>query len=204
MAINKTTTISNSDNVRYAVIALLAVLAFFGAYKFAQGRSVESVQAATVGTQAATAGSAQGDPAAAGGGGCCGGSGGASAGAAAGATGGAAAAGGAAAGGGCCGGSGAPAKQVSGTAAVSGGVQKIAVDVKLQYTPNVLKLKAGVPAEITFSAAQGCTSVVQSQQLGFSEDLSAGPKTVKLQGLAAGTYTFACGMNMVQGQIVVE
>jgi plastocyanin domain-containing protein len=72
------------------------------------------------------------------------------------------------------------------------------------YNPNTIKLKAGVPAEITFSQAQGCTQVVQSTDLGFSEDLSAGPKTVKLQGLQPGTYAFSCGMNMVFGKIVVE
>jgi plastocyanin domain-containing protein len=45
---------------------------------------------------------------------------------------------------------------------------------------------------------------VQSQQLGFAEDLTSGPKTVKLGALQPGTYTFACGMNMVSGTIVVK
>ena len=90
------------------------------------------------------------------------------------------------------------------TAQVQGGVQKIAVDVTLRYNPSVVRLKAGVPAEITFSQAQGCTALVQSKDLGFQEDLSAGPKTVKLAGLQPGTYNFACGMNMVRGQVVVE
>jgi len=107
------------------------------------------------------------------------------------------------AGGGCCGsGGGAP---VEGAAAVEGGVQKIAVDLSSgSYNPNVIKLKAGVPTEITFGQSGGCTASVQSADLGFNEDLTAGPKTVKLEGLAAGTYSFACGMNMVTGQIVVE
>ena len=61
-----------------------------------------------------------------------------------------------------------------------------------------------MPAEITFGQSSGCTGVVQSADLGFNEDLSAGPKTVKLKGLKAGTYGFACGMNMVQGTIVVQ
>jgi Cu+-exporting ATPase len=87
---------------------------------------------------------------------------------------------------------------------LAGGIQKISVDVTTVYNPNTIKLKAGVPAEITFSQAQGCTQVVQSADLGFSEDLSAGPKTVKLKGLQPGTYAFSCGMQMVFGQIVVE
>jgi plastocyanin len=115
------------------------------------------------------------------------------------------AAGGAAGGGGgCCGGGGAAAAPVTGAAKVEGGVQKISVDVARTYNPNVIQLKAGVPAEITFSQAQGCTAIVQSSDLGFNEDLSSGPKTVKLKGLSAGTYNFACGMNMVRGTIVVQ
>ena len=80
----------------------------------------------------------------------------------------------------------------------------IAVKVTTVYSPNVIRLRAGVPAEITFSSAQGCTSQVQSQQLGFSEDLSAGPRVVTIKDPKRGTYDFACGMNMVHGKIIVE
>ncbi len=91
-----------------------------------------------------------------------------------------------------------------GTAQLINGVQKVAVRVTYKYSPDVIRLKSGVPTEITFSEGQGCTAVVQSQDLGFQEDLSGGPKTVKLQGLQPGTYGFTCGMNMVRGSIVVE
>lgn len=95
----------------------------------------------------------------------------------------------------------APAAQAATT---ENGVQKIAVKVGFDYAPGVIRLKAGVPAEITFSEAQGCTSVVQSSDLGFQEDLSTGAKTVKIKALQPGTYGFACGMDMVRGQIVVS
>jgi len=98
----------------------------------------------------------------------------------------------------------AAAAPTEGTAVVENGVQKLSVDVGFEYSPSVIRLKAGVPAEITFGEGQGCTAVVQSQQLGFQEDLSTGAKTVKLQGLQPGTYGFACGMDMVQGQIIVS
>ncbi|MBU4555649.1 MAG: cupredoxin domain-containing protein [Actinobacteria bacterium] len=105
-------------------------------------------------------------------------------------------------GGGCCGGGGAP---IEGAATVEGNIQKISIDMSSgSYNPNVIKLKAGVPTEITFGQSSGCTAEVVSSDLGFQEDLSSGPRVVKLQGLAAGTYNFACGMNMVTGQIVVE
>ena len=94
--------------------------------------------------------------------------------------------------------------ETPGTAVVAGGVQKISIDVSNVYSPNVINLKAGVPAELTFSGGSGCTVRVQSQALGFDQDMSAGPTTVKLQALQAGTYPFACGMNMVHGRIVVH
>jgi plastocyanin len=94
--------------------------------------------------------------------------------------------------------------EVDGTAQVTGGVQKIAINVSNVYNPNVIYLKAGIPAELTFSGGQGCTVQVQSQSLGFSADMSGGPTTVKLQALQPGTYPFACGMNMVHGRVVVQ
>jgi len=173
-----------NNAVRMVVIGLLVVGAFFGAYRFASAkngrasnptRGEASVQGAA--TKNFGTGTAGGSAAA----GCA-----------------------------CCDGSSAPAVNgvsgdvVEGVAALSGGVQAIAVDVTSVYDPNVIKLKAGVPAEITFSQSSGCTAQVQSVDLGFSEDLSGGPKTVKLPALKAGTYAFSCGMNMVFGKIVVE
>ena len=106
----------------------------------------------------------------------------------------------------CCGGTSAPAEASDPEAAVvEGDVQRISVDVtKGYYDPSVIELKAGVPAEITFSESGGCTAQVQSRELGFAEDLSSGPKTVKLPALEPGTYGFECGMSMVFGSIVVK
>jgi plastocyanin len=95
--------------------------------------------------------------------------------------------------------------EVIGTAQLADGVQRIAIDVSTGvYNPNVIELKAGVPAELTFGQSQGCTGVVHSSELGFSEDLTGGPKTVKLKALPAGTYQFSCGMDMVFGKVVVR
>lgn len=186
-----------NNTTRYVLVGALIVAAFFGAYKFAAARGAQAQSAAvqTAAASAYVASGAAGSSVQSGagvatgstgtGGSCCGGT----------ATGGS---------GGCCGGGSGSQQQVAGTAQQSGGVQKISVQVTTQYSPNVLELKAGVPAEITFSQAQGCTSLVQSRSLGFAEDLSTGAKTVKLQGLQPGTYDFECGMNMVHGTIVVR
>ena len=177
---SRTTT---SDPIRWLMIIGLVLLAFFGAYRFASARSGQTANAsATSAIVGASATSATGGES---------GSAGSNAACA------------------CCG-SGAPTANgvtgppVEGTAVVENGIQKVSVDVTTVYNPNSIKLKAGVPAEITFSQAQGCTQVVQSADLGFSEDLSAGPKTVRLKALKPGTYAFSCGMQMVFGQIVVE
>lgn len=163
-----------NTNMQMVLVAVLVIAAFFGAYRFARASN-----SAGASPSAGIAGAAT----------------------QAGSVLGAAVSG--AGSGGCCGsGGGAP---VEGAATVEGDVQKISVDLSTgSYNPNVIKLKAGVPAEITFGQSSGCTAIVQSQDLGFQEDLSSGPKTVKLEGLAAGTYGFACGMNMVQGTIVVQ
>lgn len=88
---------------------------------------------------------------------------------------------------------------------MSDGVQRIDVDLsKGYYSPNQIVLQEGVPAEITFGQGSGCTAQIMSKDLGFFEDLSAGPKTVKLPTLAPGEYAFSCGMEMVFGKIVVQ
>jgi plastocyanin len=105
----------------------------------------------------------------------------------------------------CCGTAKPAGPATTGKATAAGAVQKISVDVsKGYYDPSTIELKAGVPAEITFSQSSGCTGQVQSQDLGFSADLTQGPATVKVPALSAGTYGFACGMNMVRGTIVVK
>jgi hypothetical protein len=183
----------NTTMLRWMVIAAIAVIAFFGSYRFAQASS--SVPAAsTPASGVVSAAGPAGTPQATAGGGCCG-SGGS----------GAAASGSTSGGGGCCGGSAKSGPAVSKKATVAGNVQTASVDLsKGYYDPNTIELKAGVPAEITFGQASGCLSQVQSQRLGFFEDLTKGAVTIKLPALPAGTYTFTCGMQMQSGTIVVK
>jgi len=166
----------DATTMRYVAVAATIMMVFFGSFAYAQSKSttITGVASASQGG-IVTAGLNTGTGAGGAGGG----------------------------GGGCCGGG--SSTPIEGTAVVAGGVQKISVDMSSgSYNPNTLKLKAGIPAEITFGQASGCTGVVQSQQLGFSENLSGGPKTIKLGALQPGTYGFACGMGMVTGTIVVQ
>jgi hypothetical protein len=109
------------------------------------------------------------------------------------------------AGGGCCGGSGGSAAVTKGSASVTGGVQKVTVDLTQgSYTPNQISAKAGVPIELVFKGpASGCNGYVQSQDLGFQQDVSNGG-TIKVGALKPGTYTWACSMNMYRASIVVK
>lgn len=170
--------------VRIVVLAALVVGAFLGAYQFAQARNggqndafATNVAGAPVpGVTQASGGT--GDPAA---GGCA-----------------------------CCGSTaptenGITGEPVEGVAAAQGDVQTISVDLSQgYYQPNVIKLAAGVPAQITFGQSSGCTAQVLSRDIGFFEDLSYGPATVDVPALEAGEYSFSCGMEMVFGKIIVE
>lgn len=183
---------------RILVVSIVLSVAFLLSYGYAVVQNRQSASAAT--TAASANGSAvqpgslsSGSPGSVGasGGGCCGGGGTAAGGAGA-----------VAGGGGCCGGSGPPiTKQTT----VSGGVQKITVDTSSgSYNPNTIEAKAGIPLEITFTQAAGCLGAVQFPDFNVYEDLSAGPKTISLPALQPGTYSWACGMNMARGQIVVK
>lgn len=186
----KTASAGASPALRWVLILAFALLAFFASYRFAIARN------------GVVTGAGAGSTAAASQGGCCGAKAPGAPKASGAATSSAAPVAGAS--GGCCGG-GAGGPAVTKKAAVAGSVQKIKVDTSSgSYDPNTIELKAGVPAEITFTQSSGCLAQVQSQDLDFFEDLTAGPKTVKLGALKAGTYTFTCGMQMVSGTVVVK
>ncbi len=91
-----------------------------------------------------------------------------------------------------------------GQTTVGDGVQTIDVETANGYAPNVIMATAGIPLEITFQQASGCMQYVMFEQFRLIEDLSAGPKTIRLPALEPGEYTFSCGMKMVFGKVVVE
>jgi len=87
------------------------------------------------------------------------------------------------------------------------GVQKIAVTVRGGYSPDRIHARQGVPLEIEFDRQESgeCTNRVVFADLGVSAGLPAHTKTtVRLRPDRAGTFGFACGMNMVHGTLVVD
>ncbi len=92
-------------------------------------------------------------------------------------------------------------------AELAGGVQRIGVTVKGGYSPEVIRLRQGVPAELVFDRQESgdCTSRVVFPELAVSAALPAYEKTtVRLNPAAAGEFGFACGMNMIHGRLIVE
>lgn len=87
----------------------------------------------------------------------------------------------------------------------SGKKQSVSIDTASgAFAPGAVALKAGVPAELAFGAASGCVTEVIFSELNIKQDLTAGPATVKLPALKAGTYAFACPMGHQTGQLVVQ
>jgi hypothetical protein len=76
------------------------------------------------------------------------------------------------------------------------------------YEPSELELKAGVTTQLVFTrtAEGGCVGQVQIPDLGIEKtDLPLGEAvTIEVTPTEAGTFRFACGMNMVRGTILVR
>ncbi len=87
------------------------------------------------------------------------------------------------------------------------GVQRIKVTVKGGYTPDVIVLKRGVPAELAFyrDEVSSCSEELVFPDFGLSRRLPAFKTTpVRLTPERAGEFSFTCGMNMLRGKLVVE
>ncbi|HEY5987238.1 MAG TPA: cupredoxin domain-containing protein, partial [Streptosporangiaceae bacterium] len=87
-------------------------------------------------------------------------------------------------------------------AEVRGGVQVVEITVKGGYSPNLIRVQAGVPLRLVFDRQEAgdCSSRVVFPDFGVSRSLAAfGRTTVELLPQRSGEYGFACGMNMLHG-----
>ncbi len=92
-------------------------------------------------------------------------------------------------------------------AELAGGVQRIEVTVRGGYRPDVIRVRQGMPVELVFDRRESgdCTSRVVFGDFALSAALPAYERTtVRLTPTKAGTFGFACGMNMVHGSLLVE
>lgn len=92
-------------------------------------------------------------------------------------------------------------------ARLEGRAQRVDVTVRGGYRPDVIRLRQGVPAELVFDRQESgeCTSRVVFPDLRVSAALPAFKRTtVTFVPAQAGSFGFACGMNMIHGTLLVE
>ncbi|MFN6963634.1 MAG: cupredoxin domain-containing protein [Pyrinomonadaceae bacterium] len=86
------------------------------------------------------------------------------------------------------------------------GVQEIDVTVKGGYSPDVIVVKAGRPVRLNFyrDETSSCSEKVVFGDLGIARDLPPFTTTpIEFTPDRPGEYTFACGMNMLRGKLIV-
>jgi Cu+-exporting ATPase len=92
-------------------------------------------------------------------------------------------------------------------AEVRGGVQEIKITVKGGYSPDVIRVREGVPLRLVFDRqeASDCSSRVVFPDFQVSKTLPAfGTTTLEFTPNKSGQFGFACGMNMLHGTLIVE
>ncbi|MQA87447.1 MAG: heavy metal translocating P-type ATPase [Streptosporangiales bacterium] len=92
-------------------------------------------------------------------------------------------------------------------AELRGGAQEIEITVKGGYSPDLIRVRQGVPVRLRFDRRESgeCTSRVVFPDFGVNASLPAfGKATVEFTPEHPGDFGFACGMNMVRGRLVVE
>jgi len=94
------------------------------------------------------------------------------------------------------------------TAATVGasGIQEIKVTVKGGYSPDVIVVKKDVPVRLNFyrDETSSCSEQIVFGDFGIARDLPAYKTTpIEFTPDKSGEFTFACGMNMLRGKLVV-
>ncbi len=92
-------------------------------------------------------------------------------------------------------------------AEIHGRTQEVAIVVKGGYSPDLIRVRQGVPLRLVFDRQEGsdCTSRVVFPDFQVSKTLPAFQKTVvEFTPDRTGEFQFACGMNMVHGRLLVE
>jgi P-type Cu+ transporter len=93
------------------------------------------------------------------------------------------------------------------SAELVGDVQEVRITVKGGYSPDLVRVRQGVPLRIVFDRQESgeCTSRVVFPDFNLNQPLPAYAQTqVPLLPDRVGEFGFACGMNMVHGKLVVE
>ena len=99
-----------------------------------------------------------------------------------------------------------PKKAVTASVGAGSDVQQIKVVVKGGYSPDVIAVKTGIPVRLDFyrDETASCSEQVVFPDFGIARDLPAYQTTaIEFTPEVPGEYTFACGMNMMRGKLIV-
>jgi plastocyanin domain-containing protein len=91
-------------------------------------------------------------------------------------------------------------------ATIADNEQSIEITVDGGYTPNVVTLKKGIPAKLTFlrKDPSGCLEQLVMPDFGVSRTLPVNkPQIIEITPTEIGEFKYACGMNMFFGKVVV-
>ena len=84
-------------------------------------------------------------------------------------------------------------------------IQKITLGFNGNYFPNTIKVKQGIPVEITLdNSVRGCFRTFVIRDLGVKKTSSSPSDVISFTPNKKGTFIYACGMHMGTGTIVVE
>ncbi len=86
-------------------------------------------------------------------------------------------------------------------------LQEIKVTVKGGYSPDVIVVKKDVPVRLNFyrDETSSCSEQVVFGDFGIVKDLPAFKTTpIEFTPDKNGEFTFACGMNMLRGKLIVR
>jgi plastocyanin domain-containing protein len=99
------------------------------------------------------------------------------------------------------------AKEAAASARLQKDTQAATVEITDKgFEPSSLKLKAGVPAKVTFvrKTDETCAKEVVVKEYKINRKLPLNePVTVEFTP-HKGEFTFACGMDMIKGKLIVE
>jgi plastocyanin domain-containing protein len=87
------------------------------------------------------------------------------------------------------------------------GAQEVRITVKGGYSPDVIVVKQGAPVRLEFyrDETSSCSEQVVFGDFGIARDLPAfKTTTIEFTPDKAGEFTFACGMNMLRGKLIVQ
>ncbi|MBI5471874.1 MAG: efflux RND transporter periplasmic adaptor subunit [Ignavibacteriae bacterium] len=87
------------------------------------------------------------------------------------------------------------------------GTQEVSIRVKDGYSPNVIRVKAGVPVKLVFNREENsrCSEELVIEKFGIRRKLAAFATTaIEFTPKESGEIPFSCGMKMLHGKIIVE